>query len=99
MKPFKLTVAGRKDLKDIAIHTQQKWNKEQRNIYLKQFDDAFHLLGKRPKIGKGCDELREGYRKFPQGRHVIYYKPELKQILIVRVLHKNMDVKPVTFGA
>ncbi len=41
MKPFNLTVAAKADLRDIALFTQRRWGKEQRNVYLKQFDDSF----------------------------------------------------------
>jgi toxin ParE1/3/4 len=93
VKPFKLTTLAKADLKDIALYTQRSWGREQRNIYLKQFDDAFWLLGKSPEVGKCCDDLKEGYRKFPQGSHVIFYKKVCDQeILIVRILHKSMDV-------
>lgn len=52
MKPFQLTLKARNDLKEIAIYTQGRWGKEQRNIYIKQFDDAFWLLAENPNIGK-----------------------------------------------
>ena len=100
MKPFKLTVLAKSDLKDIALFTQRKWGREQRNVYLKQFDDSFWMLSENPDIGKSCDEIRDGYRKFPQGSYVIFYKQTGSQeILITRILHKSMDVNPVRFGA
>ncbi len=99
MKPFTLTISAKNDLKDVAIFTTRRWGKEQRNIYLKQFDDSFWLLAENPDIGKGCDEIRNGYRKFPQGSHVIFYKQTgSQQIQIIRILHKSMDISPI-FGA
>ncbi len=93
MTPFKLTVLAKADLKDIALFTQSKWGKEQRNLYLKQFDDSFHMLSKNPEIGKNCGWIKQGYRKFPQGSHVIFYEQIAHcEILIVRILHKSMDV-------
>ncbi|MFA1563369.1 type II toxin-antitoxin system RelE/ParE family toxin [Aliivibrio fischeri] len=99
MKPFTLTISAKNDLKDVAIFTARRWGKEQRNIYLKQFDDSFWLLAENPDIGKDCDEIRNGYRKFPQGSHVIFYKQTgSQQIQIIRILHKSMDISPI-FGA
>jgi toxin ParE1/3/4 len=99
MKPFTLTITAKNDLKDVAIFTARRWGKDQRNIYLKQFDDSFWLLAENPDIGKGCDEIRNGYRKFPQGSHVIFYKQTgSQQIQIIRILHKSMDISPI-FGA
>ncbi|MCS0265646.1 type II toxin-antitoxin system RelE/ParE family toxin [Vibrio sp. YT-16] len=99
MKPFQLTNKAKSDLRDIALFTSRRWGREQRNIYLKQFDDSFWLLAESPDIGKTCDEIRDGYRKFPQGSHVIFYRQIGSQnIEIIRILHKSMDVNPI-FGA
>ena len=90
MKAFALTSKAKADLHAIAIFTEDRWGKEQRNLYIKQFDDAFHIA---PLAGKSCDYIKDGYRKFPQGSHIIYYKDGAKhKIEIVRILHKNMDV-------
>ena len=94
MKPFNLTQKAKADLKEIAKFTMKRWGREKRNLYLKQFDEAFFLLAeRRPSIGKLCDEIREGYRKFPQGSHIIFFKQiDKNQINIIRILHKSMDV-------
>ncbi|MBI3711574.1 MAG: type II toxin-antitoxin system RelE/ParE family toxin [Burkholderiales bacterium] len=45
-----------------------------------------------PNLEVSCDTIREGYRKFPQGSHIIFYKSSAKSaILVVRILHKSMD--------
>jgi len=99
MKPFVLTVKAKSDLVSIALFTQHRWGKEQRNIYLKQFDESFFLLANTPDIGKPCNEIKDSYRKFPLGSHIIFYRKLTNQkIKIVRILHKNMDVAPF-FGA
>ena len=44
-------------------------------------------------MGRACDDIREGYRKFPHGGHVIYYRQSgEEELLIVRILHMTMDV-------
>jgi toxin ParE1/3/4 len=60
MKQFLLTNAAKKDLKAIVKYTEKKWGRQQRNIYLKQFDDTFGLLASNPKIGFECDYLKPG---------------------------------------
>lgn len=99
MKVIKFTSLAKKDLKNIATYTQERWGKEQRNSYLKQIDKTFKLLVGKPSVGKKCDEIIEGYRKFPHGSHVIYYKEKSNHILIVRILHKSMDVTITTWSA
>lgn len=94
MGTFILTNKARADLKSIATYTQRKWGKEQRRIYLKQFDDAFHLLANNPDVGTNCDFIKPGYRKFHNISHVIFYRSiGYTQVEIVRILHKRMDVE------
>lgn len=93
MSSFKLTNKAKIDLVKIAKYTEAQWGREQRNLYLKQFDNAFHLIFDKPLIGKECDYIKTHYRKFPQGSHIIFYKEgDKSNIEIIRILHKNMDV-------
>jgi toxin ParE1/3/4 len=94
MGTFTLTNKAKADLKSIAIYTQRKWGKNQRALYLKQFDDAFHLLADAPDMGANCDFIQLGYRKLPHSGHVIYYRIlGDTHIEIIRILHKRMDVQ------
>ena len=93
MSTFTLTRRARADLKSIAKFTEKRWGQEQRFIYIKQFDGTFHILSDTPEIGNNCSYIKEGYQKFPQGSHVIFYRETSpKNIQIIRILHKNMDV-------
>jgi toxin ParE1/3/4 len=90
---FSLTQSARADLKSIASYTQHRWGKQQRMLYVKQFDDAFHMLAENPETGATCDFIKQGYRKFPNGSHVIFYRGlATSAIQIVRFLHKGMEV-------
>jgi len=94
MGTFTLTNKAKTDLKSVATYTQRKWGKSQRGIYLKQFDDAFHLLADTPEVGTKCDFIKLGYRKFPNISHVIFYRIlDKTQIEIIRILHKRMDAE------
>ena len=93
MNTFSLTRRAKADLKSIAKFTEKTWGREQRCIYIKQFDDTFHVLSDTPEIGSNCNYIKENYRKFPQGSHVIFYLvASQNNIQIIRILHKNMDV-------
>ena len=93
MSNFDLTRSAKADLKAIARFTQERWGVRQRNLYLKEIDQVFRELTKNPQMGRACDEIREGYRKFPHGGHVIFYNQmDSGDLLIVRILHGAMDV-------
>jgi len=94
MPSFKLSAKAKIDLKKIAFFTEKRWGRAQRNAYLLQFDQCFHQLGDNPAMGTTCDQVRTGYRQFPQGSHLIFYKISDKDIVeIIRILHKNMVPK------
>lgn len=93
MKKFKISKAANADLRKIAEYTRQHWGTKQRDIYIKEMFDAFSQLAKGPEMAVRMDSVRLGYRKFPQGSHVIFFREgESCNIEIIRVLHKRMDV-------
>jgi len=93
MNQLVLSAKAKSDLIEIAKYTQLTWGQAQRNDYLKILDSLFKLLANDPEIGINCDYIREGYSKYPHASHVVYYKEHKNnQILIVRILHKSMDV-------
>ena len=93
MPHFRIKAAAKADLKGIAKFTKRTWGLEQRNKYLTEIDHAFHRLADDAKLGKACDHIRSGYRIFPVGSHLIFYKLGAHQTIeIIRVLHKRMDI-------
>ena len=91
MAGFRVTKAAERDLVSIARHTLKRWGEEQTRDYLGQLDTRFRELAQRPDSGRRCDEVRNGYRRFQQGKHVIFYRiRETKIVDIVRVLHERM---------
>ena len=41
-----------------------------------------------------------GYRKFPEGSHVIFYKPGTTAVIeVIRILHRSMDAQAQFPGA
>ena len=73
MSTFTLTQRAKADLKSKARFTENRWGREQRYIYIKQFDDTFHVLSSTPEIGNNCNYIKQNYQKFPQGSHIIFY--------------------------
>ena len=87
---FRVSRAARQDLLRIGRFTERRWGKAKRNHYLGQLDEAFALISKNDSIGNIFDEISPGYRKFPEGSHVIYYRVT-DMVEIIRVLHERMD--------
>ncbi|SET67831.1 type II toxin-antitoxin system RelE/ParE family toxin [Thalassotalea agarivorans] len=96
MNLFLLSNKAKNDLGNIALFSYHRWGKEQRNIYIRQFDEAFGLLAKNPSIGIPCNNIQKDFYKFPQGSHLIFYKLiDKNSIHIIRILHKSVDVSAI----
>lgn len=93
MVNFQLTELAKQDLRSIGRYTQATWGREQRNTYLAKIDASFHLLAVEPQLGKSCDDLRPGYRKYPVGKHLIFYRQSKDGLEIIRILHERMDIE------
>jgi toxin ParE1/3/4 len=93
MQGFVLTRKAKDDLRAIGHYTQETWGHKQRNRYLTMLDEKFQALSADPMKGLDCSAIREGYRKYEAGKHIIFYrKIENGFIEIVRVLHGRMDI-------
>lgn len=79
-------------MRKIAAYTLEQWGETQRYAYICELFDAFSHLADAPEIAIKIDNIRDGYRKFPQVSHVIYFRDsDTYGIEIIRVLHKRMD--------
>lgn len=93
MAGFYLTQAAKADLKEIGRYTKQQWGNAQRDKYLAVLDDCFHLLAAHPLRGTDCSYIRDGYRKYGAGSHVVFYRQTDTAVEIVRILHGSMDTE------
>lgn len=94
MPSFRLSAKAKIDLKKIAAFTEKRWGRIQRNAYLLQFDQCFHPLADNPAMGNTCDHIKTGYRQFPQGSHLVFYRIGNKSLIeIIRILYRNMAPK------
>ncbi len=93
MLSIRLAVSAIQDMKDIGRYTRKNWGREQRDRYLSKLDHCFQMIAHRPEIGKACDYIRPGYRKYHIGRHLIFYRQDGTYLEIIRILHDRMDVE------
>lgn len=93
MLSFRLTEKAIEDMKNIGRYTQKRYGIKQRNRFLSMLDRCFHMLTREPDIGKACDDIRDGYRKYHVQRHLIFCRQRTTHIEIIRILHDRMDVE------
>jgi toxin ParE1/3/4 len=90
---YLLSPAAQADLEQIWDYTHQRWGIDQAEEYVREFQRAIERAAANTQIGRGCDEIRPGYRKLAAGSHTLFYRVTAHGVIdIVRVLHQRMDV-------
>ena len=91
MNGYVLTARARADLREIWTYTADRWNTVQADRYLHQLRQAMEFVAANPRRGRSCDHIRAGYFKYPAGSHVVFFRQGQNGIIVVRILHQNMD--------
>lgn len=88
--PFRLTSEAAKDIDGIVEYTLLNFGDNQADKYAASLTQCFNLIADIPTLGREY-ERRPGLRQFLHGRHVIFYRVDLDNVSIVRVLHERMN--------
>lgn len=92
MSQHRLTPAAQRDLSSIWDFTEERWDVSQAERYIRKIQAAVERIAEDPDIGRTREGIREGYRSYAIGSHIIFYMPSADHIEIVRILHQRMDV-------
>jgi toxin ParE1/3/4 len=87
---FRFSRRAEADLLSIGDYTLRTWGIKQAAFYLHELEHCCQMLADNPALGRHCDEVRPGLRRFEQGKHVVFYRRERRDILISRILHERM---------
>jgi len=82
---------ARLDLEDIWDYSVAHWGTEPTERYIRQLWRHAEEIAAQPRLGQPCDGIREGYRKYRSGSHVLFYRLAESGIEIARILHERMD--------
>lgn len=92
MAGFRISNAAKDDIRNIGRYTQNEWGVAQRRRYLDGLNERFITLTAAPEIAAERREFEPPVRIHQYEKHLIVYVIDDNGILIVRVLHQNMDV-------
>lgn len=92
MKRFVLSESARRDLADIARHTEIEWGAQQKARYLGEIEARLRELRRNPALGAARGDIHPGYRSLVVVSHVVFYREADDAVEILRVLHHGMDV-------
>ena len=92
MVSVRLRRTAENDLVDIGLESRASWGQAQMERTLRELDEAFHLLAATPRLGRQCDDIKQGYRRLKVRSPLIYYRLDAAhEVDIVRILHGKMD--------
>ncbi len=90
MATVRLSRRAKADLLSIGAYTLQTWGAAQAERYLDSLERCAKLLAGNPLLGRRCEWIRPGLRRFEKERHVFFYRQEEDGILVSRILHQSM---------
>ena len=91
MTRFILSPRAQADLNEIWDYTAKHWGMEQAEVYVRQLETAIKSVAADPQLGRSCDGIRAGYKKYPAGSHVLFFRLTGAGIDVIRILHRRMD--------
>ena len=88
----RLSAQAEAELEEIWLYITEHSSVETADRFIDRLTGVFLLLAAHPFAGRERDDLREGYRSYPVGSYVIFYRVEARNVRILRVLHGSRDL-------
>jgi toxin ParE1/3/4 len=90
MATIRFTRRAESDLHGIGDHTHRTWGVAQASRYFGELEICCQSVASNPSLGRLCEYIRPGLRRFEHGMHVVFYRESPGGILISRILHQSM---------
>ena len=97
MASYRLTRRARRDVLKIWEHIAED-SERAADRFIDLLIHHFELLGDNPRAGRRRDDLRHGYRSFPVGQYVVFYRIAEPGVQIMHVLHGKRDLDAIFGG-
>lgn len=93
MKRYILSPEAKTDIANIRKYTATQWGKARTEKYSLRLRERMRWLADNPMLGQARDEIKEGYRSFNEGSHIIFYRVTVSAIEIIGIPHQSMDIE------
>ncbi|RKT10356.1 toxin ParE1/3/4 [Paraburkholderia sp. RAU2J] len=88
---LELAAEAQDDFEDILLHTLLTWGERQMQAYGDLLDRSLSTIRTNPNIGHVHPFVRDPYKCFQAGQHLIFYRVQDVTVFVVRILHSRMD--------
>ena len=93
MAKYELSNSAVADLSNIWDYTFEAWSEKQADKYYNILIETCNKIAQAPDIGKTYDPIGPDILGFRINRHIIFYRVAVNGIIILRILHQQMDLK------
>ncbi len=90
MSTFGFSRRAEADLLGIAAYTLRNWGEAQTITYIDNLEACCQMLANAPTLGRSCQHVLPGLRRYEHGEHVVFYRQEGDDIIVSRILHQRM---------
>ena len=97
MADLQFTPEAEADLDNIWLYiAKESQSIERAELTLDRFSMVFSRLARNPYMGRKRDDIRPGYRSFPVGSYIVFYRLiGTDEILVLRVVHGRRDLEQI----
>ena len=88
---FQLRPQADKDLESIYAYSYREFGSARAQRYIRDLSAAFRKLAAEPQLGMDYSHVRPHLMAYQVVSHVVFFKPSVDGITVLRVLHKSMD--------
>jgi toxin ParE1/3/4 len=89
--PYRLSRSARRDLQDISDYWAERAGPDVALRIVSGIIETILLLSQQQRMGRAVAEFGPGVRRFPSGKHVIYYRVSRTRIQVLHVFHGSRD--------
>jgi toxin ParE1/3/4 len=94
MARYRFTYKAIDDLSQIWNYTCEQWSVKQAEKYYQMIIESCEDVAESPELGKNYSAIAEDLKGYKADRHIIFYiKEELNEIIVIRILYDQMDLK------
>lgn len=97
MKRISFTQDARQDMKEIYEYIAED-NIAAADKHMQRLQERWRALLNQPRLGRKREEIRTGYRSVTAGDYVIFYRPLVDGIEVMRVIHGSRDIKKIVLA-
>ena len=82
---------AQRDFVNAAAWSQAQWGARMTWRYLDAIEAQIERIVENPMLGSDAELPRPGLRKITVGRHTIFYKADVREVQIVRIMSQQQN--------